>query len=64
MTELDPDVADEAPSAEAITPDDEQHFVTDARDHRNPRQIRDAASAAIFMKDYLRPASTPLPSIR
>ena len=28
MTELDPDVADEAPLAETITPYDEQHFVT------------------------------------
>jgi hypothetical protein len=31
MTELDPDVADEAPSAGAITPYDEQHFVTYVR---------------------------------
>ena len=31
MTELDPDVVDEAPSAEAITPYDEQHFVTYVR---------------------------------
>jgi hypothetical protein len=31
MTELDPDIADEAPSAEAITPYDEQHFVTYVR---------------------------------
>ncbi len=28
MVELDPDVADEAPTAESITPYDEQHFVT------------------------------------
>lgn len=28
MTELDPDVADEAPVTDAITPYDEQHFIT------------------------------------
>ena len=28
MTELDPDVGDDAPSADTITPYDEQHFVT------------------------------------
>lgn len=28
MTELDPDVTDEAPSADSITAYDEQHFVT------------------------------------
>ncbi len=31
MTELDLDVVDEAPSAEAVTPYDEQHFVTYVR---------------------------------
>ena len=28
MTELDPDVADDVPSADTISPYDEQHFVT------------------------------------
>ena len=28
MMELDPDVADEAPSSDTVTPYDEQHFIT------------------------------------
>lgn len=48
MTELDPDVADEAPSAEVITLYDEQNFVTYVWGHRNPHHVRNAGSSAYF----------------